>query len=91
MGGRTGRLGDKLLSNPDLDKRLGAIDELLAYSEIAPETLTDVSDPLIDVLGSDEATEIRAKAAETLGDEGYRNAIDPLYQPCMRMRRKSSG
>ena len=72
------RLGDKLLSNPDLDKRLGAIDELLAYSEIAPETLTDVSDPLIDALGSDEATEIRAKAAETLGDEGYRNAIDPL-------------
>ena len=72
------RLGDKLLSNPDLDDRLGAIDELLEYSEIAPETLTDVSDPLIDALGSDEAAEVRAKAAETLGDEGYRNAIDPL-------------
>ena len=72
------RLGDKLLTDPDLDERLGAIDELLEYSEIAPETLTDVSDPLIDALGSDEAVEVRAKAAETLGDEGYRNAIDPL-------------
>ena len=72
------RLGDKLLSNPDLDDRLDTIDELLEYSEIAPGTLTDVSDPLIDALGSDEATEVRAKAAEALGEEGYRNAIDPL-------------
>ena len=72
------RLGDKLLSNPDLDERLGTIDELLEYSDIAPETLTDVSAPLIESLGADEAAEVRAKAADTLGDEDYQNAIDPL-------------
>ena len=72
------RRGDKLLSNPDLDERLGAIDELLEYSDIAPETLTDVSAPLIESLGADEAAEVRAKAADTLGDEDYQNAIDPL-------------
>ena len=37
------RLGDKLLTDPDLDERLGAINELLEYSETAPETLADVS------------------------------------------------
>ncbi len=72
------RLGDKLLSNPDLDERLGTIDELLEYSDIAPETLTDVSAPLVESLGADEAAEVRAKAADTLGDEDYQNAIDPL-------------
>ena len=72
------RLGDKLLTDPDLDERLGTIDELLEYSETAPETLADVSDPLIEALGGDEASQVRAKAAETLGDEGYRNAVDPL-------------
>ena len=72
------RLAYKLLTRPDPEERLGAIDELLDYSRRSPDELQDVSAPLIEVLGNDMAWEVRAKAADTLGNEGYRNAIDAL-------------
>ena len=72
------RLSNKLLAGVDAEQLLGAIDELLDYSRRAPDELQDVSEPLIKALGNDRAWEVRAKAANTLGDEGYRNAIDAL-------------
>ena len=72
------RLAYKLLNSPDPEGRLGAIDELLDYSRRSPDELQDISTPLIEALGIDMAWEVRAKAADTLGNEGYRNAIDAL-------------
>ena len=72
------RLSNRLLTGADAEQRLDAIDELLDYSRRAPDELQDVSAPLIEALGNDRAWEVRAKAATTLGDEEYRNAIDAL-------------
>ena len=72
------RLAYNLLNSPDPEERLGAIEGLLDYSRRAPDELQDVSAPLIDALGHDRAWQVRAKAADILGEEGYRNAIDAL-------------
>ncbi len=72
------RLENKLFTNPDQYERLDAINEMLDYSGRAPGQLRDVSTPLIGALGNDQVAEVRARAAEALGDEGYRNAIDAL-------------
>lgn len=73
-----GRLVYGLENNPDLDERLNAVDELVAYSDLAPDPLADVSSPLMDALAEDEAFELRAKAAFVLGDGDYENATDAL-------------
>ncbi len=72
------RLVDKLLTRANPEERLNAIDELLDHSRRASDELQDVSAPLIAALATDGAWEVRAKSANTLGNEGYRNAIDAL-------------
>ena len=72
------RLAYNLLNSPDPADRMTAIDELLDYSRRAPVELQDVSAPLIEAMENDAAWEVRAKAADNLGDEGYRNTIDAL-------------
>lgn len=72
------RLAYSLQNNPGMDERLTALDELVEYSYIAPDPLADVSSPIVNALGNDEDFEVRAKAAETLGNEDYRNATDAL-------------
>ena len=72
------RLASRLLTGAGAEQRLDAIDQLQDYSRRAPGELQDVSGPLIQALGNDAAWEVRAEAAKTLGDEGYRIAIDAL-------------
>ena len=72
------RLANKLDAGPREEDRLEAINELLEFSEVAPDEVTDVSESLIKALMDDQAAAVRAKAAQSTGDEGYQNAIDAL-------------
>lgn len=72
------RLEYRLQNNPDLAVRLNAIDALVEYSDLAPDSFINISSPLIHSLANDEAFELRVKAAFISGEEDYKSATDAL-------------